>query len=330
MKKMPRDERQQENGFEALNGVADLVGSASAPPSPRAPASPRAAVHLSVPPSPRALASPRKQISDRVSARIVTLKQSGSKLRSTNDWRTTISAPKPSVSEHHERSIFRLANSSEVDSASSFPEPPFTSGLRIVVRSPYRDESSNDSSRSGDGDQAPSLFFSKELLIRMDHGKHHLVIDLLRPEGQTEIFPLEDLSPLCLYRQLRTLKIVGMMQSYQWYIWLVVWLNPELVELDLEMVKDGERLDSSTIKETREYARSKPTMREAVRDVQTYVVLKKLPIARLSLTNFVVEMEPFFWFSGTRLEELELRRCNHSGFSLPEKMQASVRVTVED
>jgi hypothetical protein len=50
-----------------------------------------------------------------------------------------------------------------------------------------------------------------------------------------DTFPLEEMLPLCNYRQLRFLKITGMMQSYQKYIWQAVWLNPGLEELALEM-----------------------------------------------------------------------------------------------
>lgn len=46
---------------------------------------------------------------------------------------------------------------------------------------------------------------------------------------------LEQMSPLCLFRNLRSLKIIGMMQSYQKYIWQAAWLNIDLEELELGM-----------------------------------------------------------------------------------------------
>ena len=109
------------------------------------------------------------------------------------------------------------------------------------------------------------LFFSKDVLIDMDHNKHHLEIDLFRPEGEAN-FPPQDLSPLCLFRQLRSLKITGMMQSYQSYIWLVVWLNPQLTDLTLEMEGEAEAepLGMKAIAEAQKYAECKPTMQEVV------------------------------------------------------------------
>lgn len=44
-----------------------------------------------------------------------------------------------------------------------------------------------------------------------------------------------ELEPLCQFRGLRALKITGMLQSYQPYIWQAAWLNLELEELCLEM-----------------------------------------------------------------------------------------------
>lgn len=45
-----------------------------------------------------------------------------------------------------------------------------------------------------------------------------------------------ELKPLCQFRGLRSLKLVGMMQSYQTYIWQAAWLNLALDELELGMV----------------------------------------------------------------------------------------------
>jgi hypothetical protein len=66
---------------------------------------------------------------------------------------------------------------------------------------------------------------------------------------------LEDLEPLCNFRQLRSLKITGMMESYQKYIWQAVWLNPHLRELTLEMalepnIRKGHNKAWPTIKGT--------------------------------------------------------------------------------
>ncbi|PGH28042.1 hypothetical protein AJ80_00297 [Polytolypa hystricis UAMH7299] len=55
------------------------------------------------------------------------------------------------------------------------------------------------------------------------------------PDIGTTTFPLDSLRPLCNFRNLKSLKLTGMTQSYQRYIWETVWLNPELEELLLEM-----------------------------------------------------------------------------------------------
>lgn len=50
-----------------------------------------------------------------------------------------------------------------------------------------------------------------------------------------DIMPVEELVSLCNFRNLRKLKLTGMSQSYQKYIWQTVWLNPAIEELELEM-----------------------------------------------------------------------------------------------
>ena len=178
----------------------------------------------------------------------------------------------------------------------------------VVMASPYR----------GNGeDPFPPVLFSKDLLIRMDHKKQNLEIDLFRPDSKRNVFPPQDLSPLCLYRELRTLKITGMMQSYQSYIWLVVWLNPQLTDLTLEMAGNPEPLDMNAIAEAQKYAMCKPTMREVAQGKTSTEVPRKFQIVRLRLVNFVVQEAPFQWFSDTNLQKVELHRCEDAGFQLP-------------
>ncbi|PGH07911.1 hypothetical protein AJ79_06119 [Helicocarpus griseus UAMH5409] len=54
-------------------------------------------------------------------------------------------------------------------------------------------------------------------------------------DNDDDILPLEAMKPLCNFRNLRFLKLTGMSQSYQKYIWQAVWLNPGFEELELEM-----------------------------------------------------------------------------------------------
>lgn len=49
------------------------------------------------------------------------------------------------------------------------------------------------------------------------------------------ILSLEQMRPLAEFRNLRVLKLTGMMKSYQRIIWQAVWLNPKLTTLELEM-----------------------------------------------------------------------------------------------
>lgn len=67
-----------------------------------------------------------------------------------------------------------------------------------------------------------------------------LGIDVFWPvkEGQDveeNMLNVEEMAPLCQFRNLRVLKITGMMQSYQKYIWQAAWLNTDLEELELGM-----------------------------------------------------------------------------------------------
>ena len=202
--------------------------------------------------------------------------------------------------------------------SASDSERVLTADSQVVMVSPYRDKAGS----------FPRVTFSKELLIRMDHNKRHLEIDLFRPASEPTVFPLQDLSPLCLYRELRTLKITGMMQNYQSMLWPVVWLNPQLTDLSLEMAGEAEPFDMEAIAKAREYAKHKPTMREVVQGKTTAEVLEKFHIINLSLTNFVVEDAPFQWFSDTTLQKVELHRCKDAGFEMPSVMERRFNIIV--
>ena len=185
----------------------------------------------------------------------------------------------------------------------------------ITTLSPYRNDIQDDTRDTREEQleteekDRPMFEFSKQLLIHMDHDKEHLEIDLFRPEGLKHIYPPHVLSPLCLYRNLHSLKIVGMMRSYQPYIWLVVWMNPNLSELTLETSSEGEAMDGSEILKARDYAKCKPTMLEVARGDTRATICHKFPITKLSLSNFVVDGSFFSWFHRTKLLEVEIRRC---------------------
>ena len=209
------------------------------------------------------------------------------------------------------------ANANQSSPSTSGSEHRLSADFPVIMVSPYRVD---------EDDRFPPVHFSKDLLIRMEHNKHHLEIDLFRPESEQSVFPLQDLSPLCLYRELQTLKITGMMQSYQWYIWLVVWLNPQLEDLTLVMAGKAEPLDITAMAEAQKYAMCKPTMREVAQGKTRADIPKKFQIVNLSLTNFVIHDAPFQHFSDTKLQRVELHQCKDAGFQLPIIMERSFNV----
>jgi hypothetical protein len=56
-----------------------------------------------------------------------------------------------------------------------------------------------------------------------------------REEEEDDTLPIHELSPLPSFRNLVTLKLVGMTQSYELPIWITAWLNPRLETLELGM-----------------------------------------------------------------------------------------------
>jgi hypothetical protein len=78
--------------------------------------------------------------------------------------------------------------------------------------------------------------------------KKTLGLDLFWPNNEetNESVRLDiiELKPLCQFRCLRSLKITGMLQSYQSYIWQSAWLNLDLEELSLEMALEP-KIDST-------------------------------------------------------------------------------------
>lgn len=82
----------------------------------------------------------------------------------------------------------------------------------------------------------------------LPRNKKALELDLYWPyesDAETmECLHLVELEPLCHFLGLRSLKLVGMMQSYQTYIWKAAWLNLNLDELELGMALEPEIISS--------------------------------------------------------------------------------------
>jgi hypothetical protein len=93
------------------------------------------------------------------------------------------------------------------------------------------------------GPSRPVMHFRPNFWRHLERNRSTLNLDLFWPlkpdpdeeDEESDVFPLNDMRPLCDFRHLRSLQLNGMLQSYQKYIWQTCWLNPGLEELTLEM-----------------------------------------------------------------------------------------------
>jgi hypothetical protein len=96
------------------------------------------------------------------------------------------------------------------------------------------------------GPSRPIMHFRPNLWRHLERDRSTLNLDLFWPlktdqalddkeDEDFDIFPLDDMRPLCEFRHLRSLQLNGMLQSYQKHIWTTCWLNPALEELTLGM-----------------------------------------------------------------------------------------------
>jgi hypothetical protein len=92
----------------------------------------------------------------------------------------------------------------------------------------------------------PIMHFRPNLWRHLERDRSTLNLDLFWPlkpgtahddseDEEFDVFPLDDMRPLCDFHHLRSLQLNGMLRSYQKYIWRTCWLNPALEELTLEM-----------------------------------------------------------------------------------------------
>ncbi|GKZ48284.1 hypothetical protein AbraIFM66951_012048 [Aspergillus brasiliensis] len=159
---------------------------------------------------------------------------------------------------------------------------------------------------------------------------------------------LEQMSPLCLFHNLRSLKITGMMQSYQKYIWQAAWLNTDLEELELGMafhprirksktgdwpyIKGGWTLNKAHGDGTgaldhklgqAEYLDKMVIEKAKVRAMSVGRTRQKLSIRTLTLFGFIVDADPFLhWFDAKRLQRIHFKDyCVDAGFWLCKPMK---------
>ncbi|KAL5358657.1 hypothetical protein BJX96DRAFT_163901 [Aspergillus floccosus] len=173
----------------------------------------------------------------------------------------------------------------------------------------------------------------------------------------TDTLPIEELAPLCEFRNLRVLKLTGMVQSYQKYIWQAAWLNPRLEELELEMavpprirrgfngkwpyIKGGWMLSEGHYGGPvyyGQYGDGNLSHKIGVGEYLDKLAIEKakvramalrgrtrnrLSIRTLTLTGFVVDADAFLrWFDPRRLRCIHFKNdCVDAGFylSLPMK-----------
>ncbi|PGH06361.1 hypothetical protein GX51_02371 [Blastomyces parvus] len=203
---------------------------------------------------------------------------------------------------------------------------------------------------------------SKEEILNPFDDEYEITIsDEDEDDDDDDILPIEAIAPLCNFRNLRFLKLAGMSQSYQKYIWQVAWLNPGLETLELEMAlepcirrpfsgwpyikggwiqqsrPDGERGsyygdDGKGILHRRvgigEYLDKYAIAHAKTRAARMGSTLNLLPVVKLSLTGFVVDAEPFHLFNPHRLRLISFKNdCVDAGFTLPERMREQVVVS---
>ncbi|KAJ5270054.1 hypothetical protein N7505_005812 [Penicillium chrysogenum] len=185
----------------------------------------------------------------------------------------------------------------------------------------------------------------------------------LEDEIQITLLTLEQMHPLTQFRNLRVLKLVGMMKSYQPVIWQVVWLNPRLVTLELEMavgldiekpvgpsgwkpITKGWVMNVKSWAEPAYYGQGDGEISTKIgygEYLDKYCIEKAkvivrctgfpvppyLPVKHLTLTGFAVDGDAFaLWFQN--LEEVHFKKdCIDCGFWLS-RAQRDVRVRHSD
>ncbi|KGO48256.1 hypothetical protein PEX2_022640 [Penicillium expansum] len=195
-----------------------------------------------------------------------------------------------------------------------------------------------------------------------DRGAHYSV-KKSSEEIRISILTLEQVRPLLEFCNLRVLKLVGMMKSYQPIIWQTVWLNPQLTTLELEMavgldinkpvgpsgwapIKKGWVMNVKSRAAPVYYGQGGGEISRKIgygEYLDKYCIEKgkmlalctgfpvppSLPVKHLTLTGFAVDGDPFgMWF--WNLEEVHFKKdCIDCGFWLS-RAQRDVRVRHSD
>ncbi|KKY15706.1 hypothetical protein UCRPC4_g06207 [Phaeomoniella chlamydospora] len=174
-------------------------------------------------------------------------------------------------------------------------------------------------------------------------------------------FPLEELRPILEFRNLKSLRLTGLLSSYQKYIWEACWLNSGLEDLTIEMALEPELLGDwrknwklmdgnwKVRLEIEVSVKYLGTNGEGILDPSLgfgeYLdvraiklaheraksqgaTLSFLPIVNLTLVGFVVDAAPFVrCFNPMRLRHIDFKHnCVDAGFVLPRAMRPLVAV----
>ncbi|KAI2696304.1 hypothetical protein CBS147317_9236 [Penicillium roqueforti] len=181
----------------------------------------------------------------------------------------------------------------------------------------------------------------------------------LKDKIKVSVLTMDQVRPLTEFRNLRVLKLFGMMKSYQPAIWKTVWLNPHLTTLELHMavgleivepvgpsgwepIKKGWVMNVKSHASPVYYGQGDGEVSPKVgygEYLDKYCIEKAkvlalatgfpvptyLPVEHLTLSGFAVDGDPFgMWFRN--LKEVHFKKdCIDCGFWLP-RFQRNVRV----
>ncbi|KAJ6015911.1 hypothetical protein N7540_010502 [Penicillium herquei] len=249
------------------------------------------------------------------------------------------------------------------------PPPPDTGSANLDDHVDIEDEQINEPTQESDEIATVTkplhLFRGGDAWSNLPRSQTTLGLDIFWPdcldEGVEEVeepcLELSKLKPLCEFRNLRSLKIVGMMQSYQTFIWQAAWLNPDLEELELGMAVEpeisnkiyetqwkvikegwtldprmsggpvyfGERGDGTLHTDIGygEYLDKQAIEKAKVRAIAMGRTSSRLTIRKLTVSGFVVDADPFIqWFDPLKLRCIHFKgHCVDAGVWLPLAMR---------
>ncbi|KAJ6071097.1 hypothetical protein N7499_009111 [Penicillium canescens] len=249
----------------------------------------------------------------------------------------------------------------------SFIAPPSALDLKLSLDTTSKVVSDSKSTTvraveilSGYACQTDSVLPRRSILGELPRSKATLGLDLFssieEEEKDDDILAIIELKPLCEFRNLRSLKLTGMLRSYQVYIWQAVWLNPNLEALHLAMalepgilsiqstewkqIKTGWKMSGKQYADPvyyghygtgelnpdigyGEYLDKHAVEKAKICAMAMGPTSKRLGIKTISLSGFVVDADPFLhWFDPEKLRTIHFKaHCVDAGLWLPRNMR---------